>query len=320
MCSARRWLWPPGSNRDVPGSSQGCIGGCWGRGWAACCAGACCAPSGASRAPTRWRRGLGRGRRDRIAVRVARAAVADPGQQCGGADHRLAAARKLGKISPSGCESSAAAISESRCAVCSTTTWSPAHEPQHDRAAAARLDLAGEPPLSAVSAGAQAAGPLSCRCCGDRPSGTPLGASYPVRMLQLGCRIADPERERDRIVQARTPRTGRTDRSLRPMRGTDPAPPSPDWDAAPAPSPARRAAGQSAAIGPLDRHHLDLEAGQRAHNVLTTALVMRERRREQLLAGGILDQHVVLLRRPIDPRVIRILRSRQVTLGPLAAL
>jgi len=57
-------------------------------------------------------------------------------------------------------------------------------------------------------------------------------------------------------------------------------------------------------IGPLDRDHLDREAhqcrAQRAHAIL----VVRERRRHQLLSGRVLDQHVVLLRAPVDPRAI----------------
>jgi len=57
-------------------------------------------------------------------------------------------------------------------------------------------------------------------------------------------------------------------------------------------------------VGPLDRDHLNPKTCQRRAQRAHAVLVVRERRRQQLLTGWILDQHVVLLRSPIDPRAI----------------
>jgi len=54
----------------------------------------------------------------------------------------------------------------------------------------------------------------------------------------------------------------------------------------------------------FDRAHLHLKARKRGAQRTHPALVMRERRAQQLMAVGILDQHVVLLRSPVDTRAI----------------
>lgn len=53
-------------------------------------------------------------------------------------------------------------------------------------------------------------------------------------------------------------------------------------------------------IRPLDRDQRDLEPHQRATQQPEPVLVVREAAREQPLAHRVRDQHVVLLRRPID--------------------
>ena len=54
----------------------------------------------------------------------------------------------------------------------------------------------------------------------------------------------------------------------------------------------------------LDRHQLDAVAHERAAQRPQPGLVVRERARQQPLARLVADQHVVLLRRPVDARVI----------------
>jgi hypothetical protein len=56
-------------------------------------------------------------------------------------------------------------------------------------------------------------------------------------------------------------------------------------------------------VGPLDRDQPNLEAHQRAAQRPQPRLVVREAAREQLLASLVLDQDIVLLRRPVDARV-----------------
>jgi hypothetical protein len=57
------------------------------------------------------------------------------------------------------------------------------------------------------------------------------------------------------------------------------------------------------AIRPLDRDQLDAQAHQLTAQRPQPLLVVRERRRQQLLARRIRDEHIVLLRRPIDAGV-----------------
>ena len=52
----------------------------------------------------------------------------------------------------------------------------------------------------------------------------------------------------------------------------------------------------------LDRHQLHVQAHQLAAQRPQARLVMRKRRGQQLLAGRVLHDHVVLLRRPVDAR------------------
>jgi hypothetical protein len=57
-------------------------------------------------------------------------------------------------------------------------------------------------------------------------------------------------------------------------------------------------------IGPLDRDELHARPLQRAAQPAKSSLVVRERGRHQLLARLVTDQHVVLLRRPVNARVV----------------
>jgi hypothetical protein len=54
----------------------------------------------------------------------------------------------------------------------------------------------------------------------------------------------------------------------------------------------------------LDRDQLDLQAHERAAQRPQPRFVMRERGGQQLLARLVGDQHIVLLRRPVDARVV----------------
>jgi hypothetical protein len=56
-------------------------------------------------------------------------------------------------------------------------------------------------------------------------------------------------------------------------------------------------------VRPLDRHQRHVQAHQRPAQRPQPLFVMRERRRQQLLARRVGDQHIVLLRRPIDAGV-----------------
>ena len=56
-------------------------------------------------------------------------------------------------------------------------------------------------------------------------------------------------------------------------------------------------------VAALDRDDLDLKQTSASHNAAIPVLVVRERLGQQPLAGLVSDQHVVLLRRPVDPRV-----------------
>ena len=57
-------------------------------------------------------------------------------------------------------------------------------------------------------------------------------------------------------------------------------------------------------VRPLDRHQLNLEPQQRPAQRSQPTLVVRERRRQELLARLVAHTHVVLVRRPIDAGVI----------------
>jgi hypothetical protein len=57
-------------------------------------------------------------------------------------------------------------------------------------------------------------------------------------------------------------------------------------------------------VGALDRHHLHVKAHQRRAQRAHAILIVRECRGQQFLAAWVLDQHVVLLRGPVDPRAI----------------
>ena len=54
----------------------------------------------------------------------------------------------------------------------------------------------------------------------------------------------------------------------------------------------------------LDRHQLHVQPHQLAAQRPQPRLVMRKRRGQQLLAGRVLHDHVVLLGRPVDARVV----------------
>ncbi len=54
----------------------------------------------------------------------------------------------------------------------------------------------------------------------------------------------------------------------------------------------------------LNRDQVDLKARQRRAQAADPVLAVRERRGQQLLPGRVLDQHIVLLRRPFDPRAV----------------
>ncbi len=57
-------------------------------------------------------------------------------------------------------------------------------------------------------------------------------------------------------------------------------------------------------VGPLDRDQFDLQTHQLAAQRPHTLLVVRERRRQQPLSRRVRDEHIVLLRRPINAGVI----------------
>src|SRR5204863_316046 len=56
-------------------------------------------------------------------------------------------------------------------------------------------------------------------------------------------------------------------------------------------------------VGPLDRDQLHLQAHQRSAQGPQTLLIVRERRRQQPLARRVRDEHIVLLRRPVNAGV-----------------
>jgi len=56
-------------------------------------------------------------------------------------------------------------------------------------------------------------------------------------------------------------------------------------------------------VGPLDRDQPNLKAHQRATQRPQPRLVVREAAREQLLTSLVLDQDIMLLRRPVDTRI-----------------
>ena len=59
-------------------------------------------------------------------------------------------------------------------------------------------------------------------------------------------------------------------------------------------------------VGPLDRDQLHLQAHQRPAQGPQTLLIVRERRRQQPLARRVRDEHIVLLRRPVNAGVTSI--------------
>jgi hypothetical protein len=58
------------------------------------------------------------------------------------------------------------------------------------------------------------------------------------------------------------------------------------------------------AVGTLDRDALHVQAHQSAAQCPQPSLVMRERRGQQRVARLVLDEDVVLLGRPVDPRAV----------------
>jgi hypothetical protein len=69
------------------------------------------------------------------------------------------------------------------------------------------------------------------------------------------------------------------------------------------PQPAIQQPLDQPAIPTLNRDKHDLHAHQRAAQRWQAALVMRERRAQQLVAAGVLDEHVALLANPVQPRM-----------------